>query len=182
VEARLHRDHQGSTATALRTIETTGREALAELRRLLGLLRSDEGTGEPLLPLPSLRNLDGLLGEVRQAGLRVSGHISGQPRDLAPGIDLSIYRVLQEALTNALKHAPGATVTVHVDYLDDSVTVAVEDDGARRQSFPAPPGSGQGLIGMQERVKLYDGHLEAGPSDSGGFTVRASIPAPADQP
>ena len=181
VEARLHRDPQGSTATAFHIIESTGREALAELRRLLGLLRSDESMGEPLQPLPSVRNLDGLMNELRQAGLRVSVHRSGQPRDLAPGVDLSVYRIVQEALTNAFKHAPGATVTVNVNYLEDSVSVAVEDDGATRQSFPTLPGSGHGLIGMRERVKLYDGQLEAGPSDSGGFSVKASIPAPAER-
>lgn len=182
VEARLHHDPDGGTATALRNIEHSGREALADLRRLLGLLRTDERSGGPLVPLPSVRNLDDLVEELRRAGLRVTCRISGQPRDLAPGIDLSAYRIVQEALTNALKHAPGSTVLVHVDYLADSVTVAVEDDGGEHQPSPAMTGSGHGLLGMRERVKLYNGHLEAGPRDRGGFVVRASIPAPAEQP
>lgn len=179
VEARLHQDPDGSTARTLRTIENTGREALADLRRLLGLLRTDEAICE-LGPLPSMRDLDSLLEQLRQAGLNVSVHVTGEPRDLTPGIDLSAYRIAQEALTNALRHAPGATVRVNLTYREEAVIVAVEDDGAAQTPSSAVPGSGQGLVGMRERVRLYGGHLEAGPLQSGGFAVRAAIPAPSD--
>lgn len=181
VEARLLPDQTSSTATTLRTIENTGREALAELRRLLGLLRTDEADGESLQPLPSVRDLGGLLTQLRHAGLQVSLHVSGQPRELAPGIDLSAYRIAQEALTNALKHAPGSTVRVQLHYGDDAVSVSVEDDGATQPPSRPLSGAGHGLVGMRERVKLYDGKLETGPRGSGGFGVKALIPAPADQ-
>lgn len=182
VEARLLADKNGSTVTTLRTIEDTGREALTELRLLLGLLRTEQEDGEPLQPLPSLHDLEDLLDQLRRAGLEVSLEVTGSPRYLPPGVDLSAYRITQEALTNTLKHAPGSTARVRVDYLDHAVTVTIEDDGTRKATAPqAPQGSGHGLIGMRERVKLYDGQLEAGPRTTGGFGVKALIPAPAER-
>jgi signal transduction histidine kinase len=181
VEARLMEDKNGSTATTLRTIEETGREALTELRRLLGLLRTDEENGDAVQPMPSLRDLENLLHQLRRAGHNVSLDVTGESRDLPPGVDLSAYRIAQEALTNAFKHAPGSTVRVRVDYLAHAVTVAVEDDGARQNPSPqALEGSGHGLVGMRERVRVYDGQFEAGPRERGGFGVKALIPAPSE--
>ena len=156
---------------ALRSIESSGREALVELRRLLGVVRSD-GTTE-YAPQPGLDRLPDLIEQVRAAGLRIELEIAGSPRPLPAGIDLSAYRIVQEALTNTLKHADASRARVRVLYDDTSVAVEVDDDG--RGPNGSPPG-GHGLIGMRERVALAGGELVTGERASGGFAVSARFP------
>ena len=165
-------DERRSTREVLGAIERTGREALAEMRRLVGVLRrSDE---EPdLSPQPSLAHLDALVEHVRQAGLRVDLSVEGTPLALPPGVDVSAFRIVQEALTNVVKHAGPARVTVIVRYGDRSLEIEVVDDGAGPS---APNGDGHGLVGMRERIALYGGDLDAGPRPGGGFAVRARLP------
>jgi len=160
---------------ALRSIESTGREALSEIRRVLETV-SPLADGEPsLVPQPGLDQLDSLVGQVRRAGLRVAVRIDGPRRDLPPGVDLSAYRVVQEALTNTLKHAGATTATVAIGYGTDGVSVEVTDDGRGPASSN---GGGRGLVGMRERVAMFGGELSAGAGASGGFAVRARFPIP----
>jgi signal transduction histidine kinase len=161
-----------AAAAALRTIGDTGREALAQMRRLLGVLRAEDAGG--LAPQPGTAQLDALVAQVARAGLPVRLSVHGRPRPVAGTVDVTVYRVAQEALTNVLKHAgPVSRVDVVLRYLDDAVEVRVLDDG--RGGLGA--GAGHGLLGMRERVELHDGTLVAGPRDGGGFEVRAVIPA-----
>ena len=160
-------------AEALGVIERTGREALAEMRRMLLVLRS----GEPRSvapPQPGVADLPVLLGNARATGLAVTEHHSGERAELPPGLDLAVYRVVQEALTNAAKHAPGSQVEVRLEWTADAVVAEVTDCG------PGAPGGvvrGQGLGGMAERVALYDGVLEVGAAEPDrGFRVRARFP------
>ena len=154
---------------ALASIEHTGREALTELRRLLGAVRSDDGK----VPQPGLERLPALIEQVRAAGLAVDLTTEGQERQLPLGIDLSAYRIVQEALTNTLKHANATQAKVALRYEHDQVAIDVTDDGRG----PSTNGDhGQGLIGMRERVALYDGALTAGPRPEGGFAVSARFP------
>jgi signal transduction histidine kinase len=157
---------------ALESVEATGREALTEMRRLVGLLR-DRGEVPDLAPQPSLRALDVLIGTVREAGLLVDLEVQGRERDLPPGVDLSAYRLLQEALTNSLKHAGSARAWVTLRWLDDELELEVADSG---RSDGTPTGAGQALAGMRERVALCGGTLETGPRDGGGFVVRCHLP------
>jgi signal transduction histidine kinase len=154
------------------TIEDTGRQALTEMRRLVGMLRA-EGEQPALDSHPGLGQLDELVAQVSKAGLAVELTIEGEPRELPPGIDLSSYRIVQEALTNALKHAGQATARVVVRYSDDEIDIAVTDTGANTEE--GGPG-GHGLAGMRERVSLYGGQIEAGHQAGGGFIVRARLP------
>jgi signal transduction histidine kinase len=156
----------------LETVEQIGRGALTEMRRLVGMLRS--GGDEPLEPQPGLADLERLVGQVREAGLPVELQIEGERRQLPVGLDLSAYRIVQEALTNALKYAGQAHATVTVRYRDDSLELEVIDDGAGATNRPAS--GGHGLVGMRERVALYGGRFEAGRRASGGFTVRVLLP------
>jgi signal transduction histidine kinase len=165
------------TREALDTIEATGSEALAEMRRLLGMLRSDD-EDIALAPQPSLRYLDALAAQVREAGLPVELSVEGEPIELPPGVDLSAYRIVQEALTNALKHAGPATARVVVRYGRDDVELEIADTGL---GPGASDGEGHGLVGMRERVSLYGGKIEAGPRDGGGFAVRARLPFDSDR-
>jgi signal transduction histidine kinase len=170
-------------AKALAAIETTSRAALTELRRLLGVLRQDDEPKGSLAPVPGLDDLDGLLAEVGKAGLAVRLQVEGTPSPLPAGVDLSAYRIVQEALTNVVKHAGPAHAQVTIRYRDQEVTVEVTDDG---RGVAAPTGDGQarvghGLIGMRERVQVFGGDLEAGPRPGGGFRVAARLPL-ADQP
>lgn len=169
----LEKDPAKATG-ALEAIEATGREAMTEMRRLLGVLR-DEGTAGSLVPQPSLHDLDDLADQFRRAGLPVALEVRGEARDLPPGLDLTAYRIVQEALTNTLKHAGAAEASVTVAYGDDAVAVEVRDDGRGAASSPVE-GAGQGLIGMRERVELFDGELRAGPAPGGGYAVRARLP------
>jgi signal transduction histidine kinase len=160
--------------TALTQIEATGRQALAEMRRLLGLLRDRRGGTEALAPQPSLAHLDSLVLAAREAGLPVDLTVEGEPRPLPAGIDLSAYRIVQEALTNSLKHAGPARATVRIRYSGRALEVHVWDDGRGRNG--SPDGDGHGLIGMRERVALFGGALEVGPRPGGGFRVAARLP------
>jgi signal transduction histidine kinase len=163
---------------SLAAIEATSRAALEELRRLLGVLRQEDEPQASLAPVPGLADLDSLLGEVAKAGLAVRLQVEGTPSPLPAGVDLSAYRIVQEALTNVVKHAGPARAEVVVGYHDRDVTVEVTDDG---RGAAAPAGDGQtrvghGLIGMRERVAAFGGDLEAGPGPDGGFRVVARLP------
>lgn len=177
VDARLHARQHPEIARTLATIEDTGRSALADLRRLLGLLRADPGEDLTREPLPTLSDLEEIVGRVRAAGHRIELSVSGDVHDVPPGVGLAVCRITQEALTNAVKHAPGSSVRVEVTSGPDGVVVDVQDDGpAERTPLPAELSSGHGLLSMRERVRLYAGRLEAGPREQGGFGVRASLP------
>jgi signal transduction histidine kinase len=171
-ERRVLDPSQESTRDVLETVEEIGRNALTEMRRLVGMLRTDDD--DPLAPQPGLGDLPTLVGQVREAGLPVELHVEGAPRSLPVGLELSAYRIVQEALTNALKHAGEARASVRVRYADDSLELEVVDDGA---GAPAELASGgHGLVGMRERVALYGGRFEAGRRPAGGFTVRVLLP------
>jgi signal transduction histidine kinase len=149
-------------------------EALSELRRVLGVLRSED-SGTRHAPQPTLERLDELVGKVRAAGLTVSTASAGEPRPLAPGIDLSAYRIVQEALSNAIRHAPGAEVRVVLDYRADGLAVRVVNSAPRQPAAPGP-GSGHGLLGMRERIAMVGGELATGPTPDGGYEVLAVLP------
>src|SRR5437763_7000153 len=154
-ERRVLEDERGPTREVLETIERIGRGALTEMRRLVGMLRSD--AGEPLAPQPGLNDLPILVTQVREAGLPVELHVDGNRRELPGGIELSAYRIVQEALTNGLKHAGDANASVNIRYRLDSLELEIAADGTGR-STPIPSG-GHGLVGMRERVALYGGRL-----------------------
>lgn len=165
------------TRQALQLIEATARDAIGDLRRLLGILRTEDDPSA-LAPQPGLGDLDRLLGQVRDAGLTVDVHVEGPPRPLPPGVDLAAYRIVQEALTNVVRHAGPATAEVHIRYNRHAVDVEVTDDGSRRASNPdaAATGCGHGLVGMRERAAVYGGSLDAGAIPGRGFRVRAVLP------
>jgi signal transduction histidine kinase len=155
-------------------VEETGREAVAEMRRLLDFLRADDDGGAREA-LPAVRRADELVAEMRRAGLDVELIVEGDLDDLSPGRALAAFRILQEALTNALKHAPAAHVTVALRRAPDGVEIEVVDDGGAASTGRAD-GGGHGLVGMRERVALYGGTLEAGPRAGQGFAVLARLP------
>jgi signal transduction histidine kinase len=174
---------QSTSDNMLASIEVTARQALAELRRALGVL----GKGETRLdhtPQPGLDQLDSLIDQVRVAGTPVEMTVSGQvPEALSPGVNLSAYRIVQEALTNVLKHGGGAPTRVAMRFSDDGLDLSVTDTGPHvplaasgGRSGQAPPGGGQGIIGMRERVAMFGGDLQAGPLPGGGYEVRAHLP------
>jgi len=155
----------------VQAVQETGRQALVEMKRLVGVLR--EGDDEiGLAPQPGLHDLERLLEQVRGAGQRVALRVEGEPRPLPPGVDLSAYRVVQEALTNALKYAGGAPAVVTIRYGERELVVEVTDEG---RVAPARDG-GHGLLGMRERIGIFGGTFDAGPRESGGFAVRALLP------
>ncbi len=161
---------------AISTISSTGREALADLRRLLGVLRSED-SGAERTPQPGTQSLSDLAGRVRAVGLPVQLDIVGNVDDLPAGVGLGIYRIVQEALTNSLKHAgPGTSATVRVERVGDRVELSIVDNGSRASSALVGVSGGNGLIGMRERALVFGGTLEAGPRPSGGWQVRASLP------
>jgi signal transduction histidine kinase len=159
---------------AARAVQDSGRSVLEELGRLLGLLQTTEA-GSPRAPRPSLEHLDALVNRVRQAGLPVTLRVDGEPTRLTSGVDASVYRVIQEALTNALKHAGQVPTAVTVCYEPTSIALEVLSEGDRSGGRPARE-SGHGLVGMRERIEFYGGELHAGPEPSGGFAVRAHLP------
>lgn len=161
---------------ALRQVEVTGRVAMTEMRRLLGVVR--RGDDEPLtVPQPGVASLDTLLDDVRAAGLTVALRTSGDDRPLPPGVDVSVYRIVQEALTNTLRHAQATRATVDIRYLPGSVEIEIVDDGSGTTDIRwDTDGGGHGLAGMRERAGLFDGAFEAGPRSSGGFAVRVTLP------
>lgn len=170
---RLLREEQQREREALLSVEQIGRQALTEMRRMLGVMRSGEDVPAALAPQPGLQHLDRLIAQVEEAGLPVTLRIEGDRPDLSPGIDLSAYRIVQEGLTNALKHAKGAHAEVVVRYIDSSVQLEIADDGP---GSPNGDGKGHGLVGMRERVALYGGTIDAGPRAGGGFILRAQLP------
>jgi signal transduction histidine kinase len=160
---------------ALVAVEATSRQALVEMRRLLGVLRQEAEPRGSLAPAPGLAQVEALAAEVARAGTRVEVRIEGTPSELPAGLDLSAYRIVQEALTNVVRHAGPATARVLVRYAPGQIEVEVVDDG--RGSDPAGPGRpGHGISGMRERAALYGGTLEAGPLPGGGFRVAATLP------
>ena len=161
---------------ALGHVERTGRNALAEMRRLLGAMRQD-GDGVELGPQPGLEELEPLLDEVGRAGLPARLHIEGEPYPLPRAVDLSAYRIVQEGLTNALKHARATQADVTVRYRPRGVELEVADDGL---GLAENDGLGHGLVGIRERVKIYGGEMTAGRRDGGGFVLSATLPVVAD--
>ena len=163
---------------ALQQVEETGRQTLAEMRHLVGILRVDDGADRQ--PLPRLERLPALVDEARAAGLTVNLEVEGPVVGLPAGLELAAYRLIQEALTNVRKHAPGSHVQVRLSYEPDRLRIEVSDDGgpsgAVRDTALAASGLGHGLIGMRERVQLYDGRMQAGPMTGGGFRVEAFLP------
>jgi signal transduction histidine kinase len=162
---------------ALDAIEATGTEALAEMRTLVDVLR-DPDEAAALAPPPSLRHLEPLVARVREAGLPVDVSIEGVPVTLPPGMDATAYRIVQEALTNALAHAGPATANVVIRYDGDHLSLEIGDTG----TGTGPVGRGYGLDGMRERVSRFDGRLETGPRPGGGFLVRADLPLQPGRP
>jgi signal transduction histidine kinase len=176
--ARMLADQAAGAADerqAWTAVEATSRQALAEMRQLLGVLRSDE---DPLLlsPQPGLCQLDRLLEDVRQAGLPVDSQVQGTPVPLPPAIDLAAYRIVQEALTNILRHQGRVPATVVVGYRAEDLQIRVAGVGTLLPQPHAAPGTGHGLAGMRERVAMLGGELDAGPDPAGGFVVAAKIP------
>ncbi|MFF0864546.1 sensor histidine kinase [Nonomuraea sp. NPDC003560] len=170
----LLRADQEPERQALSTVEAAGREAMEELRRMLGLLRGTQA-GD-LLPQAGLDRLADLLEQFRAAGLHVTLAVSGERAPLSAGLDLSAYRIVQEALTNTLKHAGPTRAAVSVAYLAAELRLEITDEGPRGPRPPSAGGGGHGLIGMRERAALFEGTLTAAPLPGGGFTVRAELP------
>lgn len=165
-------DEDDSTREVLVSIEQTGRQAMAEMRRLLGVLRAGH-EDLALAPQPGMEHLDLLVEQVRTAGLPVDWRVEGDPVPLPPGVDLAAYRIIQEALTNALKHAGPACATVTVRYDATDLELEIADNG---RGATGSGGGGHGLIGMRERVALYGGQLATGNRAPHGYTVRARLP------
>ena len=180
VGRRIGATRPAEALLALRAVEVTGRSALEELRRILGLLRDDDGEAPSLVPAPGVGDLEDLAGTVRAAGIPVSLAVTGEVAALPPAASLTVYRIVQEALTNVVKHAPGARATVRVQAGRDGVLITVDND--RGTGGPADPRSGDGarhgLVGMNERAAAFGGSLDAGPVAGGGFQVTAFLPLP----
>jgi len=167
---------------ALGSIGSAGRQALAELRRVLQAVRPQPGEGDGWAPPPGLSGLGGLLAQVRAAGLDVTARIDGAPADLPAGLDLAAYRIVQEALTNTLKHARAQAAEVNVRYSPAGLLLEVTDDGRpAAPAGPRGPAPGRGLIGIRERAALHGGTCDAGPRPGGGFAVRVSLPLSGDR-
>jgi signal transduction histidine kinase len=167
-------------------IRASALSGLGELRRVLGVLRSDR---PDVAPQPGLDDLPGLLESARSGGVTVTSGVSGAPRTLPPGVDLSAYRIVQEALSNAMRHAPGAVVQVHLHYGEAALVIEVRNDSCApgthaRWEQPGEPGrgdgGGHGIVGMRERAAMLGGHLEARPAADGGFLVTAALPLGSD--
>lgn len=178
-EAAPHRspDLPAAAADTFRTIRATARESLAELGRLVGVLR-DEGDPADRAPQPGLGRLDALIAEMRRVGVAVRADIAGAPRAIPPGVDVSAYRIVQEAVRNAARHSAGAHVTIEIAYEPEALQVRVCNS---RPTAPSPrtdgtAGSGHGLVGIRERVAMLGGRVDVGPSDDGGFVVEACLP------
>jgi signal transduction histidine kinase len=192
---RVARDGDPRVIGALDTITATGKSALTEMRRMVGLLRTPEvenghqDDSARLAPMPGLRDLDDLLEQVEAAGMPVDVEVRGDHRRLDDGAELSAYRVVQEALTNAMRHGgPGVTARVTVSYGDDGLALVVDDSGrgavtwsgdgraAGSSSLEPSNNGGHGLVGLRERIAVHGGEFEAGPRPGGGFRIRATIP------
>ncbi len=173
IQAGAARVAGNSSQEALESIEQSARATLSELNKMLGVLRKSPGAPE-LTPQPSLGEVDAVLKTAREAGLQATLKVTGQPRALPAAVDLSAYRIVQEAITNVLKHANASRVEVVVDYQPDAVALTISDNGSGTTEVPS---TGHGLIGMRERVEIFGGHLGTGSSSLGGFTVRARLPS-----
>ena len=172
--------HPEQTRRALGAIAATGRQTLAELRRVVGVMRSGDDGGE-FVPQPGVAQLVELVEQVRVSGVAAELNVEGVPVELSAGGQLAVYRVVQEALTNTVKHAgPGATASVVVRYGDNTLEIDVDDDGRGAAADPVP--GGHGLVGMRERVALFDGELHVGPRIGGGYEVRVRLPLAALTP
>jgi signal transduction histidine kinase len=169
---RLLRPDQEKEREALEVVEQTGRQALAEMRRLVGVLRRPE-EAPALAPQPSLEHIEKLVAHVRESGLPVELRVEGEPAQLPAGVDLTAYRLVQEGLTNALKHARADQALVLVRYGDGEIELEVADNGTGGGDGS---GGGHGLVGMRERVAVYGGELEAAPRPEGGFRLKARLP------
>jgi signal transduction histidine kinase len=174
-ERRSLGDDRPATREALEAIEQTGRQALTEMRRLLGMLRKDDDE-LALAPQPSMEHLELLVSQVREAGMPVELEVEGEPEPLPAGVDLSAYRIVQEALTNALKHAGPARALVRVRYRRDELELEILDDGPGPAADATNGAGGHGLIGMRERVSMFGGDLAAGERSGGGYSVHARLP------
>jgi signal transduction histidine kinase len=162
---------------ALKGVERTGRTALAEMRHLLAAMRPDGDEAE-FAPQPGLDGLDSLVDQIGRAGLPVRLHVDGRPFPLPRAIDLSAYRIVQEGLTNALKHARASRADVTVAYEPNGVQIEVRDDG---EGSSTSDGLGHGLVGVRERVKIYGGEMTAGTATGGGFVLSTRLPINGDQ-
>lgn len=169
-------DAMSADRDALRSVERAGRTALAEMRRLLAAMRREDDEVE-FVPQPGLDGLNTLLAEVGRAGLPAKLHVDGKPYALPRGIDLSAYRIVQEGLTNALKHANASDAEVTVRYRPDEVEIEVRDNG---NGVATTDGLGHGLVGVRERVKIYGGEMSAGTSPEGGFVLSTRLPVAAE--
>jgi signal transduction histidine kinase len=159
----------------LESVEASGRTALDELRRLLGLL-SDQAGDAPLSPQPGVAEIPSLIEQVRQVGLPVELRVEGQARAVSGGVGVAAYRIVQEALTNVLKHADSAPTEVRVRWTNATLELEIRDRGRRHRALDRDAHPGRGLAGMRERAIVYGGALEAGPGRDGGYLVRARIP------
>jgi signal transduction histidine kinase len=168
---RLMRPDQEKERAALETVEAAGREALTEMRRMVGVLRSGDAPPD-LAPPPTLDQLDRLVDNFRRAGLDVVLETEGERANVPPGLDLTAYRLVQEALTNTLRHAHATRAVVQLGYGDDALLISVRDNGDGPNGSPA----GTGLLGMRERVAVYGGTLSTGAAAGGGFELRADLP------
>jgi signal transduction histidine kinase len=166
------------TRNALDAIEATSRETLAGLRRMLGALRQGDQASAPLDPAPGLAALDQLVGRTAAAGVRVDIRWRGDRRNLPPDIDLAAFRIVQEAVTNVVRHSGTRDCSVTVDYRQDELAVDIVDLGCG--GTLAGSGSGFGIAGMRERVSLLHGEFSAGPGPKGGFHVAARLPVPVE--
>ena len=170
---RMLTPEQTKERDALLAVEQTGREALGEMRRLVGILRLSDGGAAELEPQPGVADVPKLVVQARELGLAVELRVEGEPAPLPPGIDLTAYRLVQEGLTNARKHSNATRTEVHLRYETDSLEVEVSDDG---QGASAIDEGGHGLTGMRERVSIFGGEFDAGPRAEGGFRLRARLP------
>ena len=183
--ARLRlRTDPSASELALHSVEQAGRQALAEMRRMLGVLRTDD-QGLSLNPQPSLRGLEHLLDQMRGAGLTIEARTDGVPVPLPPGLDLSAYRIIQEALTNALKHAGHTSTMVRVGYQPDRLLLDITNHPGAEQpggiNGKHQANGGHGIIGMRERAALFGGTMKAEPEPGGGYRVHAALPLSAEE-
>jgi signal transduction histidine kinase len=175
IQAGAARVSGSSSVEALESIEKGARDTLAELNKLLGVLRKSPGAAGRT-PQPTLDEVEALLKPARDAGLEAALKVTGDRRRVSAAVDMSAYRIIQEAITNVLKHANASRVEVVIDYQPDALALTISDNGTGRQSDSS---NGHGLIGMRERVALFGGDLSTGSSSLGGFTVRATLPVKA---
>ena len=174
IQAGAARVSGNSSKEALQSIETTARDTLAELNRLLGVLRKQSEA--PLMPQPGLDQVEALVKTARDAGLGATLIVTGEKRPLPAALDLTAYRIVQEAITNALKHAHASRLEVRIAYLSDALELTIRDNGDGQSEAAVKASTGHGLIGMRERVALFGGELEAASPAVGGFTVRSRLP------